>query len=238
MNSQEVLRIIVCCVTPIVLIVLALNKYFETPEYIKKQLEEREFARKSVEKFMSDGHRIHKLLTERVSEGVGKRILERDNYQCRVCGSDGLEMSKHPELRPSKTLYVVFRDDNNRHLGRVYPANLPEPDLNCMMTLCKEHWLEEYKRNSVYRRYAEYWERLKPLDNNGFPGTSFYPDNWNEIRQQVLRCDGNSCGNCGVTTNLHVHHIVPLSKGDTNKLSNLRTLCEDCHKKLHPHMRS
>jgi hypothetical protein len=64
-----------------------------------------------------------------------------------------------------------------------------------------------------------------------------YPDNWPQLRQTVLTRDGNRCGNCGSTSNLMVHHIVPLSRGGTNQVSNLRTLCEDCHKKLHPHMR-
>jgi hypothetical protein len=64
-----------------------------------------------------------------------------------------------------------------------------------------------------------------------------YPDDWVELRMQVLARDGYRCANCPATHGLHVHHIVPLSKGGTNQLSNLIVLCEDCHKKLHPHMR-
>lgn len=70
-----------------------------------------------------------------------------------------------------------------------------------------------------------------------------YPSNWADLSLQAKDRDGYKCGNCGeggkkawVTFPLHVHHIVPLSKGGTNNLSNLRTLCEDCHKRLHPHM--
>ena len=64
-----------------------------------------------------------------------------------------------------------------------------------------------------------------------------YPEDWSELRQAALARDNYRCGNCGSTVGLMVHHIVPLSKGGANSLSNLRTLCEDCHKKLHPHMR-
>ena len=63
-----------------------------------------------------------------------------------------------------------------------------------------------------------------------------YPSNWEELRGQARARDDYECGNCHATTFLHVHHIVPLSKGGTNNLSNLRALCEDCHKCLHPHM--
>ena len=63
-----------------------------------------------------------------------------------------------------------------------------------------------------------------------------YPENWDNIRLLALQRDNYECGNCKSNKNLHVHHIVPLSRGGSNNLSNLRTLCEDCHKKLHPHM--
>ena len=63
------------------------------------------------------------------------------------------------------------------------------------------------------------------------------PDNWQELRQQALEQDNYKCGNCGSTRNLHVHHIVPLSKGGSNEPGNLRTLCRTCHTKLHPLMR-
>ena len=68
-------------------------------------------------------------------------------------------------------------------------------------------------------------------------GQTPYPANWEELRKSALTRDGYKCGNCGGAIGLMVHHIVPLSKGGTNSLGNLRTLCEECHRKLHPHMR-
>lgn len=65
-----------------------------------------------------------------------------------------------------------------------------------------------------------------------------YPDDWDELRLKALERDGYRCANCGRSgVELHAHHIVPLSVGGTNSLSNLKTLCEDCHKLIHPHMR-
>lgn len=66
-----------------------------------------------------------------------------------------------------------------------------------------------------------------------------YPSDWDKIRRQVYERDWYQCANCrrrGVE--LHAHHIVPLSMGGTNNLTNLKTLCKDCHEKLHPHMKS
>lgn len=43
----------------------------------------------------------------------------------------------------------------------------------------------------------------------------------------------HKCSNCGASENLHLHHIVPLSKGGNNILSNITPLCEECHGKVH-----
>jgi 5-methylcytosine-specific restriction endonuclease McrA len=64
-----------------------------------------------------------------------------------------------------------------------------------------------------------------------------YPVDWVELKRQVLARDDYECGNCGGTGEMHVHHIVPLSKGGTNQLSNMKTLCKECHERIHPHMK-
>jgi hypothetical protein len=64
-----------------------------------------------------------------------------------------------------------------------------------------------------------------------------YPENWAELREQVFKRDKYQCQNCGATgVRVNCHHIVPLNKGGTNQLSNLITLCEKCHAKIHPSM--
>lgn len=53
-----------------------------------------------------------------------------------------------------------------------------------------------------------------------------------KLRHQVFQRDGYRCRECGATnkqTRLHVDHIKPVSKGGTNDLSNLQTLCEACN---------
>ena len=43
---------------------------------------------------------------------------------------------------------------------------------------------------------------------------------------------GHQCANCGGQAT-HKHHIVPKSLGGTDNLSNLVSLCEICHGKVH-----
>lgn len=57
-----------------------------------------------------------------------------------------------------------------------------------------------------------------------------------ELIHEHLALQGNWCpGTLGVpahtpTTRMVVDHIVPLSQGGTNELSNLRVICADCNR--------
>jgi 5-methylcytosine-specific restriction endonuclease McrA len=48
-------------------------------------------------------------------------------------------------------------------------------------------------------------------------------------RDFIYKRDGNRCVRCGFRKNLTVDHIVPKSKGGSNKYSNLQTLCFKCN---------
>jgi len=53
-----------------------------------------------------------------------------------------------------------------------------------------------------------------------------------KLRMQVLTRDGYRCCACGRTSadvELHVDHVVPVSKGGKDTLENLQTLCKDCN---------
>jgi len=64
--------------------------------------------------------------------------------------------------------------------------------------------------------------------------TRDYPDNWDSIAQAVKKRDNYECQACGTSdVELHVHHIVPLSAGGTNARSNLLTLCDKHHGRVH-----
>ena len=50
------------------------------------------------------------------------------------------------------------------------------------------------------------------------------------VYKKLLGC---KCVNCGATTDIEYHHIVPLCVGGTNNLTNIVPVCYRCHKAIH-----
>lgn len=62
-------------------------------------------------------------------------------------------------------------------------------------------------------------------------------DDWQVLRRIVLRRDKYQCCNCrSEDETLDVHHVVPIGTGGSNRLTNLKVVCRDCHEKIHPHL--
>lgn len=62
-------------------------------------------------------------------------------------------------------------------------------------------------------------------------------DDWQIVRQIVLKRDKFKCCNCQADDEtLDVHHVVPIGRGGSNRLTNLKVVCRSCHELIHPHM--
>jgi len=60
---------------------------------------------------------------------------------------------------------------------------------------------------------------------------------WEYNRKRALQRDDGQCQDCGaVDRRVHVHHKKPRSKGGSDALRNLITLCPDCHAERHDAM--
>ena len=71
-----------------------------------------------------------------------------------------------------------------------------------------------------------------PLWSGGQPWRAGH--RWRTTRQEALSRDDRECQQCGRRRSLHVHHIKPVSEGgEKYKLSNLITLCSECHTAAH-----
>ena len=53
------------------------------------------------------------------------------------------------------------------------------------------------------------------------------------FHRRLRELKGVQCVNCGSYEGIEYHHIVPLSAGGTNKLSNIVPVCYNCHMNIH-----
>lgn len=88
---------------------------------------------------------------------------------------------------------------------------------------------------SVYIDYFKIvMKRTKPNRSHKRKGMS------NRLRTKIFDRDNYTCQMCGRTiedgVKLHVDHKIPVSKGGTNDLDNLQTLCSDCNMGKFNHM--
>ena len=57
---------------------------------------------------------------------------------------------------------------------------------------------------------------------------------WRFVREAALIRDEDTCQDCAATEcSLEVHHLVALCRGGDNKLTNLVSLCRECHRARH-----
>jgi 5-methylcytosine-specific restriction endonuclease McrA len=59
----------------------------------------------------------------------------------------------------------------------------------------------------------------------GYQGEHFSDEEW----LTVLGVYGRACLACGATEDLSANHVVPLSLGGPNTVSNLQVLCAQCN---------
>jgi 5-methylcytosine-specific restriction endonuclease McrA len=56
------------------------------------------------------------------------------------------------------------------------------------------------------------------------------PKKWpKKLKNRIMNRDGRKCRICGSTHNLTIDHIVPVSKGGSNREHNLMVLCNGCN---------
>ncbi|GAX59901.1 endonuclease [Candidatus Scalindua japonica] len=124
-----------------------------------------------------------------------------------------------------------------------------------------QYYSEKYiKSKEDLRKYNELINKADALDNileetnklDGVRNSKYtftnidniyntdYGIDWDLLRDQILQRDNFECqeqdGYCNGS--LQAHHIIPLSNGGTNTLTNLITLCKYHHSLKHDHMRN
>ena len=98
-------------------------------------------------------------------------------------------------------------------LGQAFKEILAHSDVNIKTNV-------DFEGTKIARKY---WQSLRAKRSVSV-----------RVRHSILERDGFRCCDCGASVAtgavLEVDHTIPISKGGSNDLSNLRTLCSDCNR--------
>lgn len=106
-----------------------------------------------------------------------------------------------------------------------------KPKRPCVYPSCSRladsgEYCAEHKR-VITKRYNQY--QRDPASNKR------YGRSWKRIRDRYIKAHP-LCEECNKNGRIkaaeEVHHILPLSKGGGNEISNLMALCKSCHSKI------
>lgn len=111
-------------------------------------------------------------------------------------------------------------------------------------SLDKDDAIEYIKNISNYALYGKDLNKncssvvksVSKLSTTGFNLWNVRLDstNWAELREIVFERDNYICSYCGKRGGkLECDHIIPITKGGSNKLSNLTTACIKCNRSKH-----
>jgi hypothetical protein len=76
--------------------------------------------------------------------------------------------------------------------------------------------------------YGVHYFRKKRKDKSASEYSRYIPS---EVKQQVWERDKHKCVKCGRECDLEYDHEIPVSKGGSNTVNNIRLLCKQCNRK-------
>lgn len=170
------------------------------------------------------------------------KVERNEHFFCgRVCFDAWRRVHMQGENNPNwtppiKTQCATCGEPIERNPARV---GTTERKVHFCSKACKHKWMSEYLSGEG----CHFWK--------GGSGQRYYGQNWFRQARFARKRDGYRCQNCGVSQkeigkSLDVHHIIPFRSFDyipgenenylqANELSNLISLCRNCHMRVEAH---
>lgn len=156
-----------------------------------------------------------------ISYELAKELKEGSKWvsakPCSDC--DSVYLGGHKSFRCKPCQKLARKSMRHKWDKKHYEANREE-----ILTRHVEH--QRYMRQvSPYFRTKEilkYHKRQALIRGNG---GSFSLQEWEELKAK----QGNRCAKCKEEKKLTIDHIIPLSKGGKNIISNIQPLCGSCN---------
>ena len=136
-------------------------------------------------------------------------------------------MSKHKRGRPKKhesggQISVWFDEETKRMILQIMKERSKDESFSDAVNYLLQIGL----------KCTDEYENTEPIEQERIDCLPKRKTISKSLRYDVLKRDSFTCQYCGRSApevQLHVDHIVPVSKGGQNDISNLITACQDCN---------
>lgn len=136
---------------------------------------------------------------------------------CKACNAErARNYNKNKPRSPKPPRSKMSREEQNRRNAarrRVRYAQNKET-----FRESERRWRARHPETRSVRA-NRYWARKQAAEGD------YTPEEWAALCEKY----DNHCLACGVKTKVHADHIVPLSKGGSNWISNIQPLCKPCN---------
>lgn len=173
------------------------------------------------------------LWTEFVKDNgkFGNNCGERFIWLLRHCYAASLLFSNRLNKRlDSEETQEMPRWNINRHV-REFEVGNEKIYLHSMFITYQKHLIEEPIFTDIEKGdFKILWDMLNGKSKK--VQKSVRDPISNSLRHEVFKRDNYTCKECGRTNKesiIHCDHIIPVTQGGTDELSNLQTLCEECN---------
>lgn len=145
-------------------------------------------------------------------------------YNCHNCGVDAYDKVSHYNRKKrhfcSMRCYAEFRKNS-----------LPMEEQHAYKGIRKVGESKQVYHRNYVKNNPDVISNLKAnryARERGAKGSHSLQE-WNNVKANY----NNRCAFCGMEKKLTKDHIIPISKGGTNYISNIQPLCRNCNSKKH-----
>ena len=122
-----------------------------------------------------------------------------------------------------KAEFRLWYPDNARFVRAVLVL-VPGANTDGRPDVSDRLWQAFASRNEITLIGCHFTKHIRTFGGQRLPASD-----WHIVRSIVLERDGHACVYCGADKPLEGDHIVPLSRGGSNALTNLATACRPCN---------
>ena len=154
---------------------------------------------------------------------MGNNTNPRISFNCDFCGNQSSDKPSHYRRKKrhfcSQRCYASFAktipfENQNAYKGVRKPGASKQ--------VYHKNYCKKNPENIAHLKARRYARERMALGSH-----SLY--DWNKLKEKY----NQKCANCGKNEKLTKDHIVPLSKGGSDFISNIQPLCKSCNSRKH-----